>query len=234
MRNLRKRIFICVYVILFLVCAKRAFTYIYNEILISKYNDHDYSGDVDPLLFCNVIQPYLAHYNMGNIHYQNGDYQAAIDEYKNALEADPGHDEECSVRINLALAIIGTLGEDYVSEENVETSIATLTEARNVLIEEKCATDSGNGHSETAETLKKEIDDLIDQLKNTQTENPEQNNDPNNKPNEDEEDDDDYEQNIKEQLQQQQMDSYEERMQNLDYYDEFDNEMNFDANGRVW
>lgn len=231
---MKKRIFICVYVLLFLICAKLAFTYIYNEYLIAKYNDKDYSLDVDPLLFANVIQPYLAHYNMGNINYQNGDYRAAIDEYKKALDADPGHDEECSVRINMALAIIGTLGDDYARKENVEASIEALTEARNVLIEEDCAADSGDGHNETAQKLKDEIDDLLEQLKETQPDEPQQNNDPDNKPEEGKDDNDDYEQNIKEQLQQQQMESYGERMEYLEYYEQWDEDMNFDANGRVW
>ncbi len=219
---------------MFLVCAKLAFTYIFNEILISDYEDKDYSGNVEPLLFCNVIQPYLAYYNMGNIHYQNGDYQSAINEYQKALDENPGHDEECSVRINMALAMIGMLGEDYDSEEKIEGSIETLNEARKILIEEDCATDNSDGHSETAEQLKKEIDDLIDQLKKKQEGQPENNNDPSNQPNEGEDEDDDYEQNIKEQLQQQQMDSYQERMEYLNYYEEFDEDMNFDANGRVW
>ena len=105
---MKKRIIACVYIVLFIVCVKLAFTYIYNECIIDKYNDKDYSSDVAPLLFCNVIQPYLAHYNMGNIHYQNGAYESAIDEYKKALLKNPDKEEECSVRINLALAIIKT------------------------------------------------------------------------------------------------------------------------------
>lgn len=230
---MKKRIIACVYIVLFIVCVKLAFTYIYNECIIDKYNDKDYSSDVAPLLFCNVIQPYLAHYNMGNIHYQNGAYESAIDEYKKALLKNPDKEEECSVRINLALAIIKTTAEDYASEENVEDTIEKLTEARNVLLEGGCATEEGNGHSETAEKLKKEIDDLLESLSSNQMQEPDDNNDPENKP-EEKKDDDDYEQNIKEQLQQQQNDSYKERMEYLDFYDEFDGGMNFDADGRVW
>lgn len=222
------------YVLMFLICGKLGFSYIYNELLIDDYNDNDYSSDVDPLLFANVVQSYLAHYNMGNIHYQNGEYQLAIEEYKEAMEADPGHDEECDIRINLALAMIGTLPEDYYVTENLKTTIETLTEARGVLIEEDCANDSGDGHSETAEKLKREIDEILDNLHNMQQQKPDDNNDPNNDSGEGDEEDDQYEQNIKEQLQQQQLDSYEERMEYLDYYNEFDEDMNFDADGRVW
>lgn len=230
---MKKRIIACVYVLLLIVCLKLAFTYIYNEYIISKYNDNDYSSDAAPLLAANWIQPYLAHYNKGNIHYQNKEYGDAIDEYKTALELNPGKEEECDVRINLALAMIGTMGTEYASEENVEASIKTLTEARNVLLEDGCATENGDGHSETAEKLKSEIDELLEQLKKSQTTQPDDGNTTPDNPAQPE-DDDDREQDIKEQFKQQQNNSYKERSEWLDYYGEFDEDMNFDADGKVW
>ena len=230
---MKKTIIASVYVLVLLVSFKLAFTYLYNESIIDDYEENDYSSDVDPLLFANWIQPYLAHYNMGNIHYQNKDYQSAIEEYNQALEEIPSKEQECSVRINLALAMIATLGEDYDSEENVEASIEKLTEARNVLLQDGCATENGDGHSETAEKLKKEIDDLLDELKKNQTSQPNNSNDPQDNP-DDPQNGDDYEQDIKQKLQQQQNQSYQERNEMLNMYDEFDSDMNFDADGRVW
>ncbi|MBQ6815417.1 MAG: tetratricopeptide repeat protein [Lachnospiraceae bacterium] len=230
---MKKTIIASVYVLVLLVSFKLAFTYLYNESIIDDYEENDYSSDVDPLLFANWIQPYLAHYNMGNIHYQNKDYQSAIEEYNQALEENPSKEQECSVRINLALAMIATLGEDYDSEENVEASIEKLTEARNVLLQDGCATENGDGHSETAEKLKKEIDDLLDELKKNQTSQPNNSNDPQDNP-DDPQNGDDYEQDIKQKLQQQQNQSYQERNEMLNMYDEFDSDMNFDADGRVW
>ena len=230
---MKKRIIVCVYVLMFIVCFMLAFKYIYNQHLISEYKDNDYSSDVDPLLFCNWVQPYLAHYNMGNIHYQNKEYQAAIEEYKTALEENPSEEQECSVRINLALAIIATMGADYDSEDKIQGSIEKLKEARDVLTEEGCATDNGDGHSETAEQLKKEIDDLLDELEENQPTEPDDGNGSNNDPQE-KKDDDNYEKDVKDRLQQQQIDSYKERMEYLQYYEELDFEYNWDANGRVW
>lgn len=230
---MKKRIIACVYVLMLIVCIKLAFSYIYNECLIDKYNNNDYSSDTDPLLFCNWLQPYLAHYNMGNIHYQNKEYDYAIEEYQAALESNPSQEQECSVRINLALAMIKTMGEDYASEEKVEASIAILKEARGVLLEDGCATEAGDGHSETAEKLKREIDQLIDELEKQKQPQSNGGNDPEDDPAE-KKDDDTHEQNIKEQLQQQQIDSYRERMESQQNYEEWQNNMNFDADGRVW
>lgn len=221
------------YLIMLIVCIKLAFSYIYNECLIDKYNDNDYSSDTDPLLFCNWVQPYLAHYNMGNIHYQNKEYDYAIEEYQTALDLNPSQERECSVRINLALAMIKTLGEDYANEEKLEASIAKLKEARGILLEDGCATDDGDGHNETAEQLKREIDQLIDELEKKQQTTSNSGNAPQDNPDE-KKDDDTYEQDIKKKLQQQQIDSYRERTESQQNYKEWNNEMNFDADGRVW
>ena len=230
---MKKKIIACVYLIMLIVCIKLAFSYIYNECLIDKYNDNDYSSDTDPLLFCNWVQPYLAHYNMGNIHYQNKEYDYAIEEYQTALDLNPSQERECSVRINLALAMIKTLGEDYANEEKLEASIAKLKVARGILLEEGCATDDGDGHNETAEQLKREIDQLIDELEKKQQTTSNSGNAPQDNPDE-KKDDDTYEQDIKKKLQQQQIDSYRERTESQQNYEEWNNEMNFDADGRVW
>lgn len=230
---MKKKIIACVYLIMLIVCIKLAFSYIYNECLIDKYNDNDYSSDTNPLLFCNWVQPYLAHYNMGNIHYQNKEYDYAIEEYQTALDLNPSQERECSVRINLALAMIKTLGEDYANEEKLEASIAKLKEARGILLEDGCATDDGDGHNETAEQLKREIDQLIDELEKKQQTTSNGGNAPQDNPDE-KKDDDTYEQDIKKKLQQQQIDSYRERTESQQNYKEWNNEMNFDADGRVW
>ena len=230
---MKKRMIACAYVFILLLSCKLAFSYFYNEHVIDQYHDGNYSLTANPLLFCNWFQPYVAHYNIGNIHYQNGQYEDAIDEYKKALTLHPSKKKECSVRINLALAMIKNLGEEYASEENVETSIATLKEARSVLLEDSCATETGDGHSETAETLKREIDAMIEELENEQDLKEDANNDSKEKSDEEKEEDT-YEKNIEEKLQQQQSEAYQERVKALENYDSFDYEYNFDANGRVW
>lgn len=230
---MKKRIIICVYVLMLLLSCKLAFSYFYNEHVIDKYNDGNYSLDVNPLLLGNWFWPYVAHYNMGNIHYQNEQYESAIDEYKEALALHPGKKKECSVRINLALAMINTLGENYADEENVEASIETLKEARSVLLEDSCATENGDGHSETAEKLKREIDAMIDELENQQKSNADDEADSQNE-SEEETEEDAYEKNIEETLKQQQTEAYQERINALEGYESFNYEYDYDADGRVW
>ena len=115
MKKVIKIIAIVIGAALFLFFGLLTFNYIYNEVIISKYEERDYSKNVDALLHTNIIQPYIVYYNNGNIHYQKGEYEDAIEEYELALEQNPPHEEEeCEIRINLALAIIATLPEEYV------------------------------------------------------------------------------------------------------------------------
>ncbi|MBE5895833.1 MAG: hypothetical protein E7285_09260 [Lachnospiraceae bacterium] len=153
---------ICICVLL--VCGKQAFNWYYNEMVIETYEDENYAIDMSPLMTANVIEPYIAYYNNGNIKYRMMDYEGAMAQYKKALAANPEHPEECDIRVNYALAMLGTLGEDYADPENIEDSLEVLNEARDILLEEECAMDEEEGHDEEAQTLKDEIDDIIEEL----------------------------------------------------------------------
>jgi len=232
-----KVIVIVLTVLLFLFLGLLTFNYCYNEFTITKYEEHDYSQNDDLLTHTSIFQAYIAHYNNGNIHYQCGEYQEAIEDYKQALEAGAPHeDEECNVRVNLALAIIGTLPENYSVLENVEQSIQTLEEAREYLLEEECALDDGEGHDDEAQQLKEEIDKLIEQLKQQQSgggsDNPDE-------PKEDDENQtgetgNDREEEIKEELQQIQEESHQEREEELQLYEEVNTNTGHDFGGEIW
>ncbi|MBQ9233758.1 MAG: tetratricopeptide repeat protein, partial [Lachnospiraceae bacterium] len=127
-------------------------------------NESAYSGNANALTFANVYQSYIAHYNRGNIFYNQKNYDEAIKEYNKALDCHIPEKKECSVRINLALSIIGKIPSEYDSPDNIDSTLATLREAREVLLPDDCANDEGTGHSKEAEKLKKEIDDLIEEL----------------------------------------------------------------------
>ena len=234
-----KKVIVCVYILMFLVGGKLAFDYCYNEMVIDDYNNEEYSSDMEAMKVCNYVEEYIAYYNQGNLNYQNGLFSEAITEYEKALECKIPEGEECDVRINLALSKIKTLPEDYASQENVQSTIETLTEARDVLLVDDCATAEGDGHSETAEKLKKEIEDLIEQLKkqsSSEEETEEESESEEEESSESEEETTDssaYEEEIKNQLKEQLEDAYNERTEQLDWYENMD-EINFDANGRVW
>ena len=167
---MKKRIIICLYTIAFIILAKLLFTYFYNENLNKKYESGDYNSFYDMLTYVNYPESYKAYYNNANVYYRREDYGKAADLYRQALQAKPKHKkgnmDECLVRINLALSMVKGLGEDYAIPEKREESISVLLEARDVLLENGCATEADDGHSAKAEKLKKEIERLIDELEN--------------------------------------------------------------------
>lgn len=239
MKKILKIVGIALAVILFLFFGLLTFNYAYNQMTISKYEEHDYSHNVDVLTHTDILQGYIAHYNNGNIHYQNGEYEEAIEDYKAALDEAPPHEnEECDIRVNLALAIIETLPEDYDAFENIDQSIETLQEAREYLLEEECAMDEVDGHDEDAQKLKEEIDELIEQLKQKQ-ESQGGEDDEQDKPEEEDEENnpdgqDAKEEEIKEELQQLQENAHDEREETLQLYEEMDSNANLNWGGQVW
>lgn len=209
-----------------LVAGKQAYSYLYNENLIKEYEDGNYSVDTEPLFAGNWFESYIAPYNKANQHYQKGEYEAAMESYNQALEMEMPEEKECSVRINLALAMIYNMGEEYAAPENIETSIETLKEAREILLEEGCAGEEEDGHSDEAQKLKEEIDDLIEQLEQQQQqqqqptsgegEPEEQQENP-----EEQEEQEAREEEIKDYLQQTQQEAIEEREAAMEEYEEY-------------
>lgn len=229
--TVKKKWILCVYIIVLLIFVKQAFNCIYNEWVIMKYNRQDYSMDVSALQILNVFQPYIPHYNNGNIYYREEAYDMAIEEYSTALRKHPPKYKECSIRINLALAMLGLLDEDYDAPDKREDSIALLKEARAVLLEDDCATEVGDGHSETAEKLKEEIDRLLRELEEqseTSTEPEDSNTDTG------QEQEAELENNIREQLQGNQSEAYQDREAELQFIEEFEMDFNFDYGDAIW
>ncbi|MBQ4271498.1 MAG: hypothetical protein II718_06700, partial [Clostridiales bacterium] len=143
---MKKRLLIVVYILVIIVCAKQVVNYFYNEYVLDHYRDGDYTINENLLLSANCLEPYIAHYNNGNIYYRNSLYDEAIEEYEAALEyQDIPLKRECLIRVNLALAMIQTLGDDFKEPENVDRSLEILYAARDVLLEEGCATEDGDG-----------------------------------------------------------------------------------------
>ncbi len=187
------------------------------------------------VLCCFLFFRYIYFYNQGNDRYERLDYAGAIESYEHALSANPPHFKECSVRVNLALSMIYNMGPDWAAPENVDSSIQTLMEARDILLEDGCATDDGDGHSEPAQQLKEEIDKLLEQLQQQQQSKPDDS--------ETETDggqggeppiDEEVEQGIKEEMQNIQNDAFNERQEEQQMMEDFDADMNFDYNMKIW
>ena len=145
---------------------------IVNFAFLKNYEKGSYSrlpeSALSPL---RLGQNYVVPYNMGNIEYQLGDYGKAVTYYQQALKSDPPvRDEECKIRVNLALAMCHTINfedMDLSNEDVVSEAVNTLFDARSVLTLHECASesaDSDDGHFADADRLKHDIDDMLKKL----------------------------------------------------------------------
>ena len=117
---------------------------------------------------------YVIWYNIGNYYFDKGDYGKAEDAYLRAIECGIPYEKECPVKVNLALSMMWQIDEDDWDEfyecDGPDTITAgarrvekVLKDAREVLIADGCAHEADEkGHDKTAQTLKDEIDELLE------------------------------------------------------------------------
>jgi len=160
---MKKKIIIAAFTVVGLILFKFAFQFIYNEWVISKYEEQDYSENFNLLEMLNVNEPYIVYYNNGNVQYKLKNYKEAIKYYEQSLENNPPEGKECPIRINLALANLGLLKDDCFSEKEIDNTIAILKKCLEILSEDGCATDDGDGHDNRAQRLYDEIKELLEQ-----------------------------------------------------------------------
>ena len=161
---MKRKVLVVVYIILILITLKMVYNTVLNSILVSKYNNGEYSEKyAEPLTKLNFIQSYVANYNYGNIFYQNGEYESAIRQYQKALDGIVPKNKRCSIRINYALAILKTVDVDEKDQDSIKNAIKTYEEALEVLTQEEC-----DIHNLKAEQLKKDIEREIERLKRLQ------------------------------------------------------------------
>lgn len=163
---MKRNIFIIVYMLVVLILIKLLFNAITNGILISRYENGEYSDKVAyALTMLNFPEEYVADYNCGNILYKKGDYNGAIEQYKRALSKHVTWKKECDIRVNYALAICQMINVDEENKENIEAAIREYEKAIVVLTEQDCANDYGGGHDDDAQQLKDDIESEINRLK---------------------------------------------------------------------
>ena len=143
--------------------------FLINRSFLTAYAQGEYEYESEKkLLSANIPEGYLPHYNLGNAAYEEGDYDSAMIFYQRALSYYIPHGKECDIRVNLALAMIGRIDFDHLTDDDrVQEAIDELLKARDVLTEEGCADPDGtDGHDPEAEQLKQDIDRMIEMLKN--------------------------------------------------------------------
>jgi tetratricopeptide (TPR) repeat protein len=163
-----KKIVLVLIILTSIIIFKFVYTYAVNSIIISDYEKGKYNQGLGKALhFLNFPDSYIAYYNNGNLYYKNGDYESAVDSYKEALSLPhPLNRKDCKIRINLVLAMLKTFNLDNLDKQKVESILKILSEAKGILTENNCAgKTSPDGHSKEAEELKKEIEELEEMLK---------------------------------------------------------------------
>lgn len=193
-----------------------------NEAFIKNYEAGTYKEN--KLSGLGFLEPYISYYNEGNLFYQTGNYEEAIEAYQIALSHHPSEQRECKIRINLVLSMIAPIDVSKLTDEDLDQVITTLEEAKEILCVHSCATEDGNGHNKDAQTLKEDIDRLLEELKERQESN---SNDSDTTKDDDTDSEDEQsletEDEIQEQLKEIQRQGNEERNQALSEAEEFGN-----------
>ena len=164
---MKRKLLMVVYVVLIFITIKMLYNIITNHIVKSQYENGQYTEEpAKALTSFPFPESYVADYNYGNILYQNGQYEEAIKQYKQALEGIVPKEKECKIRINYALAICQTVQVDENDQISIQNAIETYESAIEILTQKGCANKNDqNGHSKDAQTLKEDIQDEIDRLK---------------------------------------------------------------------
>lgn len=116
----------------------------------------------------NWFEPWIAPFDEGTGYHGDGLYDRAIDAYEDALEDVPQGDE-CTVRINLALAH-EAVGDQRQTDEDLDGAIESWQAGIDVLAAGACPTDSGRGQeqSDDAAEVDRRLRDKVQQGKQQQ------------------------------------------------------------------
>lgn len=106
-----------------------------------------------------LLEPWVAAFDEGTARHAAGDYDQAIEDYTAALEDVPA-DEECTVRIDLALAH-EAVGDAKIEMPDREAAIEAWQAGIDVLEEGGCPEHSGRGADQTADA--QTVDDRLRQ-----------------------------------------------------------------------
>ena len=168
-KGLLKKIAIAVWIVTALFLGILVLNYYGNRRLIERYGSGVFQQN--ELGFLGFTQPYINHFNRGNVFFQLGDYTKAKQEYQSALNLKPGDPYDCKVRVNYALSYVKPIDTSKITADNYKETIKICETAKSILSEKGCATENNDGHYYAAQKLYNEINNFIEELKN-QYENP--------------------------------------------------------------
>ncbi|MBQ6489053.1 MAG: tetratricopeptide repeat protein [Solobacterium sp.] len=210
--------------------------YSINAVFVNGYHEGRYLDSTESrLLNVNFPQGWLPYYNLGNSAYQQGNYDRAVLLYEEALEQDPRHPAACSIRVNLALAMLQKIDFEHDDSESI---VNQLLAARAVLTEDGCAGETEqDGHSPEAEELKKNIDDMLQQMggqgeSGEDEESGESDEEEQEEGQDEQQDTSEREQQIQQQLEEMMQDNMEERQDVQEWYSQEGSYNQY--NGKTW
>lgn len=154
-----------VLIILIILLVKLITTYTINQTIISNYKRNKYRTDLIKILkITNINEPCIVYYNEGNIFYQQGKYQKAMDNYEIALKKHPNKKKACDIRINYSIAEISN-----ITSKNKDDILRILKDSRERLYQDHCADPEDNsGRSQEAEELEEVIKEMEEELQKNQ------------------------------------------------------------------
>ncbi|MBR3340043.1 MAG: tetratricopeptide repeat protein [Clostridiales bacterium] len=164
-----KKIAIAVWILTAAFLGILVLNYFGNRKMIENFDNGNYQQN--EMGFLGFTQPYINHFNKGNVFYKLGDYQKAKEEYQLALNLKPQDPYDCKIRVNYALSYVTPIDVKSITEDNYEDIIEICETAKSILAEKDCATANNDGHYYAAQKLYNEINDFIESLRN-QFENP--------------------------------------------------------------
>lgn len=140
-----------------------ALNYYTNEQRIRKLQDNVFINN--SFQWLGFLEPWVEHYNQGISLQRQKLYSEAIEEYDKALDSNIPWEDACWVRINKVLSITAPILPEAIDLTNIDDTISTLEGCLEILSEDDCATEDGDGHDEDAQQLYDDIAKWIEELK---------------------------------------------------------------------
>ena len=160
-----KKIAIAIWIVTALFLGILVANYYGNRQLIENYGEGIYQQN--ELGFLGFTQPFINHFNRGNVFYKLKDYEKAKQEYQMALNLNPEDPYECKIRVNYALAYVADIDVDDIEEQDeIDEAVETIEAAKEILLEDGCATKENSGHYYAAQKLYNELCQQQEEISN--------------------------------------------------------------------
>ena len=176
----------------------------------------------------NVFESWVAAFDEGAARFANGDDEGAVAAYRAALEDVPAEDE-CTVRINLALAE-EAIGDAKIKMPDRDAALEAWQAGVKALEDGDCPTHAGRGADQTADA--KAVDERLKQKIDQEQSQGGQDQQPQHQDQQDQQGQQSDDRDREQRLQQRNQKGLTDQKQNDELQHELDSDLNFD--GQQW